>query len=170
MGRTRPPEAGPSRVRPTKRGSTMRIAIVGAGPAGATAALQLARQKRHEVVLIDRDQFPRVKTCGSALSPRCITLSDQLELSQTMRPLAYPVCGLRFTGPAGRSATMTGKEEGAWVIPRARFDAEIAWAAERAGAKFVQGFKAVKRLDEPSGRVGGVSDGKTAIEADLTLF
>ena len=148
----------------------MRIAIVGAGPSGATAALQLARQRRHEVVLIDRDQFPRVKTCGSALSPRCITLSDELGLSGTLRPLAYSICGLRFTGPAGRSATMTGKEGGAWVIPRARFDAEIAYAAEREGAKFVQGYKAVKKLEDPAGRVRGVSDGKQEIEADLTLF
>ena len=46
-----------------------RIAIVGAGPAGSTAALALARAGKSEVILLDRDQFPRMKTCGSALSP-----------------------------------------------------------------------------------------------------
>jgi len=34
----------------------MKIAIVGAGPAGATAALLLGRSRRHEVVLLDRDE------------------------------------------------------------------------------------------------------------------
>jgi len=148
----------------------MKIAIVGAGPAGATAALALARQKQHEVVLLDRDSFPRVKTCGSALSPRCIQLTDELGLSPKMSPLAYQICGLRFTGPGGRSATLTGKESGAWVIPRATFDAEIAFAAEREGARFEQGFKAARALRDPDGRVRGVSDGKREVEADLTLF
>ncbi|MSP60846.1 MAG: NAD(P)/FAD-dependent oxidoreductase [Myxococcales bacterium] len=147
----------------------MRIAIVGAGPGGSTAALSLARQKRHEVVLIDRDVFPRVKTCGSALSPRCITLSQELGLSSVMEKQAYWIRGLRFTGPSGREATLSGKE-GAWIIPRARFDAEIAFTAERTGARFEQGFKAIKALKDPSGRVRGISDGKREIEADLTIF
>lgn len=147
----------------------MRIAVVGAGPAGATAALQLARQKRHEVVLIDRDAFPRVKTCGSALSPRCITLCDELSLTPRMKPQAYGISGLRFTGPRGRMATLSG-QEGAWVIPRAQFDAEIAFAAERAGAEFVQEWKGTKALRDGDGRVRGVSDGRREIEADLVLF
>jgi geranylgeranyl reductase family protein len=147
----------------------MRIAVVGAGPAGATAALQLARQRRHEVVLLDRDPFPRMKTCGSALSPRCISLCDELGLTPAMKPRAYGIRGLRFTGPAGRTATLSG-DEGAWVIPRAEFDGEIAFSAERAGARFEQGYKAQKLLRDAAGRVRGVSDGKNEIEADLTLL
>jgi geranylgeranyl reductase family protein len=146
----------------------MRIAILGAGPAGATAALLLARQRRHEVILLDRDQFPRTKTCGSALSPRCIQMVEELALTDRMKPLAYNIRGLRFAGPSGREATISGRD-GAWVIPRARFDAEIAFGAERAGATFQQGFKAIRLLRSPDGRVRGVSDGKQDIEADLTL-
>ncbi len=147
----------------------MRIAIVGAGPAGATAALALSRQGTHEIVLLDRDSFPRVKTCGSALSPRCISLCHTLGIETTMAPLAYPVSGLRFTGPSGRQATLTGKAGGAWIIPRARFDAEIAFAAERFGVRFEQGFKATTLVRDPRGRVAGVSDGQRTLEADLTL-
>ncbi|HKA91745.1 MAG TPA: NAD(P)/FAD-dependent oxidoreductase, partial [Haliangiales bacterium] len=147
----------------------MRIVVVGAGPAGATAALVLARQKRHEVVLVDRDTFPRVKTCGSALSPRSIALLQELELAPVLRPKAYGICGLRFTGPVGRLSTMSGPEA-AWVIPRAELDAEIAFAAERAGARFVQGVKVIRALRDASGHIRGVSDGKQEIEADLVLF
>jgi geranylgeranyl reductase family protein len=145
-----------------------RIVIIGAGPAGATAALCLARQGRHEVVLLDRDAFPRVKTCGSALSPRCLGLIHDLGLDETFRPLAYRIRGVHFTGPAGRTATLTGKE-GAWIIPRSRFDAELVWAAERGGARFVPGFRATRLLRDASGRVTGVSDGTQEIEADLTV-
>jgi geranylgeranyl reductase family protein len=146
----------------------MRIVIVGAGPAGATAALALARQHRHEVVLLDRDEFPRVKTCGSGLSPLCIGLSRALGLHDTLAKSAYGICGLKFTGPAGHTATLAGKE-GAWVLPRAIFDATIAGAAERSGARFEQGFKVKGLLTDPAGRVRGVDGGGREIEADLVL-
>lgn len=43
-------------------------AVVGGGPAGATAALHLA-DRGHETVLIDRSGFPRDKACGDGLIP-----------------------------------------------------------------------------------------------------
>lgn len=146
----------------------MRIVIVGAGPAGGTAALSLARQRRHEVVLVDRDEFPRTKTCGSGLSPLCLGLLRQLGLYESLAPGAYGICGLVFTGPAGHKTNLDGKE-GAWVLPRAVFDAAIAHAAERAGARFEPGFKVKRLLVDPAGRVRGVAGGVREIEADLVL-
>ncbi len=43
------------------------IAIVGAGPAGATAARYLAKLG-HKVALVDKDTFPRDKPCGGGFS------------------------------------------------------------------------------------------------------
>src|SRR5437773_1403803 len=43
--------------------------IIGAGPGGAAAAVRLAQRGVRDVVLVDKDRFPRDKTCGSALSP-----------------------------------------------------------------------------------------------------
>lgn len=150
------------------QGTTMKIAIIGAGPAGATAAMLLARKRRHEITLLDRDHFPRVKTCGSGLSPRCLKLFQEIGLSQRMAALAYCINGCRFVAPNGREAVLKGKQS-AWIIPRATFDAEIAFQAERDGARFVQGFKATRLLRDPDGRVRGLGDGKTEIEADLVL-
>lgn len=50
------------------------VAIVGAGPAGATAATYLARSG-HKVLLLDKENFPRDKVCGDGLiadSLRCL--------------------------------------------------------------------------------------------------
>ena len=46
----------------------LRIAIVGAGPSGASAGVHLARMG-HDVVLFDRAAFPRDKPCGDWLTP-----------------------------------------------------------------------------------------------------
>ena len=43
------------------------VAVVGAGPAGAAAAIILARAGRR-VVLIDKATFPRDKCCGDGLT------------------------------------------------------------------------------------------------------
>ncbi len=55
------------------------VAVVGGGPAGATAARELARRGAR-AVLIDRAVFPRYKTCGGGLVGRVARLlSEQLE-------------------------------------------------------------------------------------------
>ena len=48
------------------------VGIIGAGPAGTAAALHLGQLGVRNVVLIDREDFPRDKTCGSGLSPKGI--------------------------------------------------------------------------------------------------
>ncbi len=47
------------------------VVIVGAGPAGSTAAAHLARAGR-DVVLIEKEAFPREKVCGDGLTPRAV--------------------------------------------------------------------------------------------------
>jgi len=47
------------------------VAIVGAGPAGSTAALLLSK-KGYNVILIEKDKFPRDKPCGGGLTKRLL--------------------------------------------------------------------------------------------------
>ena len=64
-----PPVATPRRALPG--GTAVDVVIVGAGPAGATAALVLARAGI-EVALLDRAPLPRDKTCGGGVVARAL--------------------------------------------------------------------------------------------------
>src|SRR5205809_4344382 len=49
------------------------VLVVGAGPAGSTAAYRLAREGA-SVLLADRTRFPRDKPCGGGLTMRAVRL------------------------------------------------------------------------------------------------
>ena len=55
--------------------------VVGAGPAGSAAAAFLA-DAGHDVVLIDKDAFPRDKVCGDGLTPRAVKALRSLGLEE----------------------------------------------------------------------------------------
>jgi flavin-dependent dehydrogenase len=53
------------------------VVIVGAGIAGSSLAIALARQGR-QVVLLDRSSFPREKACGEGMMPAGVAALDRL--------------------------------------------------------------------------------------------
>lgn len=53
------------------------VVVVGAGPAGASAAMLLARSG-FDVILVDRSRFPRDKPCGEFLSPGATPILEEL--------------------------------------------------------------------------------------------
>ena len=121
---------------------TADVCIVGAGPGGCAAALQLAR---HGVatVLVDKAVFPRDKTCGDALSGKVMRTLERLDpaLAVELRKVAglEPSWGVTFTAPSGRSLrvpfsreTGMGEAPGA-ILPRLTFDQFMLQAVKREG-------------------------------------
>jgi menaquinone-9 beta-reductase len=53
------------------------VVVAGAGPGGAAAAAHLA-ERGYDVVLLEKDRFPRDKVCGDGLTPRVV--GELLEL------------------------------------------------------------------------------------------
>jgi len=139
------------------------VIVVGAGPAGATTATALA-QKGHDVLLIDRQSFPRDKVCGDAISQGCIRIMNDLGMAPKIeasiaRGELYHLDGMRLVGPSGHTlqAHFSHGENGekSYVAPRIYFDAIIQQQAVDSGATFLQAEVKEPLIEE--GRVVGVT-------------
>ncbi|MDO5671209.1 MAG: geranylgeranyl reductase family protein [Corynebacterium sp.] len=75
------------------------VLVVGAGPAGAAAAIHAA-DAGMEVLLIDAAVFPRDKTCGDGLTPRAIHSLSRLGLAEEITG-SYHNLGLKLRGFGG---------------------------------------------------------------------
>ena len=112
------------------------VAIIGAGPAGSSAAISLA-EGGASVLLADRAQFPRDKTCGGGVTGRALALApcpieDVVEAVVTEAELRS-VDG-RVVRRAGRSALV-------YMTQRRRLDNHLAEHAARVGADFRDGVR-----------------------------
>src|SRR5256885_16988030 len=59
------------------------VAIVGGGPAGASAAIHLATAGVR-VALFEQKRFPRAKLCGEFISPECLDHFARLGVEDRM--------------------------------------------------------------------------------------
>jgi flavin-dependent dehydrogenase len=113
---------------------TWGVVIVGAGPAGATAARELAR-RGVEVLLVDQASFPRWKVCGCCLNGRALAALAAAGLGNLpARCGAVPLSIIELAA-RGRKARLS--LEGSVALSRERFDAALVEEALRAGAAFL---------------------------------
>ena len=112
------------------------IAVVGAGPAGSTAATLLARAGR-EVALFDKAAFPREKCCGDGLTALALRELEQLGLSSDSVASWQPVDRFIVRSPSGREQSYPlppGAGHHAVVARRLELDAALVDLASNAGA------------------------------------
>jgi flavin-dependent dehydrogenase len=120
------------------------ILIVGAGPAGATAARALAKADV-PVRLLDRSAFPRNKPCGGGISMRALARFPYLE-RELSRIATHAVSRLYLEGPDddGGSAIIESRTPAALMIRRVEFDALLVSLAQDAGAELIGGAEVVQ--------------------------
>ena len=103
------------------------VVIVGAGPAGCTAAIQLARAG-WSVALIERQRFPRRKVCGECIAASNLPLLDAfMECHSSrfdwVRPSASPIGFPRFkAGDATAFCEAVVRDISVLLLPGAVYD------------------------------------------------
>jgi geranylgeranyl reductase family protein len=125
------------------------VAVVGAGPAGATAAYRLART-RARVLLVDKARFPRDKPCGGGLTTRAVR-----QLPFSVEPVVEDRitrvrCRLRY----GRVMERESEQVLCAMTQRRKLDAFLVQQAVSAGAEFRDGVR-VEVVSDTRIRVNG---------------
>ena len=118
------------------------VLVVGAGPAGATAARTLARAGV-TVRLLDRSNFPRNKPCGGGISLRVLKRFPYLE-RELGRIATHRVARFHLEGPCGASTIIDAGEPAALMIRRVEFDELLVSLAVQAGAELIAGAEIVQ--------------------------
>jgi geranylgeranyl diphosphate/geranylgeranyl-bacteriochlorophyllide a reductase len=114
--------------------------VVGGGPAGATAADDLARQG-HKVLLLDK--AGRIKPCGGAIPPRLVR---DFDIPQSL--MVALVRSARIIAPSGKTVTMPIDGGYVGMVDREHFDEWLRERAAQNGAERRTGtFEAVGRED-----------------------
>jgi menaquinone-9 beta-reductase len=134
-------------------GTSWDAIVIGAGPAGATAALRLSLAGVR-VLLVEKKQFPRLKVCGACLSRAALTelqLAGLGSLVERLGGIGLSEFQLRFRGRLLRMDLAGGA-----VVSRERFDAALVAAAEGAGCRFFDGALALVDAESDSGGLRNV--------------
>ncbi|WP_436795366.1 NAD(P)/FAD-dependent oxidoreductase [Actinospongicola halichondriae] len=145
---------------------TADVVVVGAGPAGAAAAISLARAGR-EVLVIDKATFPRDKCCGDGITALALRLSERLGLDPSTIPSWTPIAGATVSGPSGHAIRFPlpeGPGIHAAVARRMEYDAALVDLARDAGAEVLEGH-AVRGAVESDDRVTLDVDGLGRVQA-----
>jgi geranylgeranyl reductase family protein len=143
------------------------IVVIGAGPAGAAAAIQAARAGA-TVRVFEKGAPGRDKVCGDGLTPRAVHALNELEIDMAS---SHRIDGLRMIAGKTRRE-LPWPDNGRFapngaVWPRRHLDAHLMVAAQEAGAEVEWEVEATPLLD--GDRVIGVEAGGRKWTADLTV-
>ncbi|HEY6423706.1 MAG TPA: geranylgeranyl reductase family protein [Pseudonocardiaceae bacterium] len=136
------------------------VIVVGAGPAGSTAAAYLARAGL-DVLLLEKSTFPRDKVCGDGLTPRGVKQLIDLGIDTSAEAGWLHNRGLRVVG-GGVTIELPWPELTSFppygaVRPRQDFDEMLVRHAEKSGARLHERNTVTEAItDARTGRVVGV--------------
>lgn len=139
------------------------VAVVGAGPAGAAAAITLARAGV-DVTVLDRATFPRDKTCGDGLTTLALRLLQDLGLDPNDVASWRDVQDCIVTSPSGLTRRFPlPRDQGrfAAVATRRDLDAALVDLARKEGVTVLDGHGVTGATESAGGvvlRTGATGD------------
>jgi flavin-dependent dehydrogenase len=138
------------------------IIVVGAGPAGSSAAFYCAKRGL-DVLLVDKEPWPRDKVCGDGWLPSLKPIFEEMGIYEEMKSLNSVSGATNFILASPNEEVVTfsmgahsgDASDGTWIIPRRIGDDVIRRAAVKAGVEFMDNFD-VTELVIKRGKVSGI--------------
>jgi geranylgeranyl reductase family protein len=127
------------------------VLVVGAGPAGSACAQTLARAGV-DVLLVDRQDFPREKVCGDGLIPDAQRALARLGVLDVVLARAAVASHVGCVAPRGGRLEVPARLA---VLPRRELDEILRRAALEAGARWLAPARFEAPLADAKGRVVG---------------
>jgi geranylgeranyl reductase family protein len=113
--------------------------VVGAGPAGSSAAYHLAKRGR-SVLVLEKEVLPRYKPCGGGVSPQVAQWID----ADFSPVIAQKVDQIRFTWKLGDPVeAVIDTPEPMWMVRRDEFDHFLVKQAQGQGAEVKDGIAVI---------------------------
>jgi geranylgeranyl reductase family protein len=131
------------------------VVIVGAGPAGLATAIRLGQLGVRRVVIVDRQNFPRDKTCASGISPAGIEVLKELGAYNAVAARSHLIDSVKLALAHERKIRFASQVPQMLVCTRRVLDHLLLDRALEVGSTFVPNFP-VNYLLQRGDRVCGV--------------
>jgi geranylgeranyl reductase family protein len=141
------------------------VVVVGAGPAGSTAAKVLS-EKGVKVLLLDKSKFPRDKPCGGGLPYRVLNRFNYVKNKDLIESYSYG--GVSYSPSLKYKATYKKNDPVAAMVLREKFDSGLAQLAIDSGADFIDG-KTVKDVKISKEKARIILDDKTEVDSEIVV-
>ena len=135
------------------------VVVVGAGPAGSSAAFFLSKEGK-SVALLDKNKFPRPKACGDGVIGKSLPILAEMGILEPLREQSFLYRKISFFTPEdGRLILEMPTPCGPHLcIPRHVFDHELLKSAQKSisklGGDVLTEFKGLKPLYRGSRMIG----------------
>ena len=137
------------------------VIIIGAGPAGCTAATILAEEKGRKVIVLEKEFFPRYHV-GESLIPHCWDTLNRIGMTDRLDEKGFQVKqSVQFVDPGGELSTPFYFSEHTdhpraktWQVDRETFDTMMMERAREAGAQVREGIKVLDFIEQDGVVVG----------------
>ena len=129
------------------------VAVVGAGPAGSVAAMELAKRGVKVLVLEKRQEIGAPKRCAEGIN---VTALNALGLGADGRWAVNEINGAVLYSPSMKSVTISSPELRGYILERKMFEKHLAAEAVKAGARYMVKTTVTDVIRDAGGKVAGV--------------